>query len=82
MEDLEGLSLVDLRLVAKKWGIKGVTGYRKQELLEFLRKEQKKQEEPVSAAEEEPAAVEEEPAAVEKEPAGHQISEKNSVVSE
>lgn len=75
MEDLEGLSLVDLRLVAKKWGIKGVTGYRKQELLEFLRKEQKKQEEPVSAAEEEPAAVE-------KEPAGHQISEKNSVVSE
>lgn len=75
MEDLEGLSLVDLRLVAKKWGIKGVTGYRKQELLEFLRKEQKKQEEPASAAEEEPAAVE-------KEPAGRQISEKNSVVSE
>ena len=40
MEDLESLSLVDLRLVAKKWGIKGVTAYRKQELLEFLKEEQ------------------------------------------
>lgn len=40
--ELEGLSLVDLRLQAKKWGIKGVTGYRKQELLELLKEEQKK----------------------------------------
>lgn len=47
MEDLESLSLVDLRLVAKKWGIKGVTAYRKQELLEFLKEEQKKQGEPL-----------------------------------
>ena len=44
MEELESLSLVDLRLVAKKWGIKGVTAYRKQELLEILREQQKKQQ--------------------------------------
>ena len=52
MEDLESLSLVDLRLVAKKWGIKGVTAYRKQELLEFLKEEQKKQGGAVSDAKE------------------------------
>lgn len=45
MEELEGLSLVDLRLVAKKWGVKGVTAYRKQELLDFLKEEQKKHQE-------------------------------------
>lgn len=44
MEKLEGLSLVDLRLVAKKMGIKGVTSYRKQELLDLLNEEQKKLE--------------------------------------
>lgn len=40
MEQLEGLSLVDLRLVAKKMGVKGVTGYRKQELLDLLKEKQ------------------------------------------
>lgn len=44
MENLEGLSLVDLRLVAKKMGIKSVTSYRKQELLDLLKEEQKKRE--------------------------------------
>lgn len=34
MSEYEKLSLVDLRLAAKKLGIKGVTGYRKQELLD------------------------------------------------
>ena len=34
MEELEGLSLVDLRLIAKKMGVKSVTAYRKQELAE------------------------------------------------
>ncbi|MDD7403517.1 MAG: transcription termination factor Rho [Butyribacter sp.] len=43
MENLESLSLVDLRLLAKKMGIKGVTGYRKQELLDLLKEETKKQ---------------------------------------
>ena len=57
MEDLEGLSLVDLRLVAKKWGLKGITAYRKQELLELLKEEQAKRQE--SPAEEQKAPVEE-----------------------
>jgi len=43
MEDLEGLSLVDLRLVAKKMGVKGVTSYRKQELLDLLKEKQKEE---------------------------------------
>lgn len=36
-EDYEGLSLVELRLAAKKLGIKSVTSYRKQELLNVVR---------------------------------------------
>ena len=55
MEDLEGLSLVDLRLVAKKWGLKGVTAYRKQELLEFLKEEQKKRQESTAEEQKVPA---------------------------
>ena len=43
MEDLEGLSLVDLRLIAKKMGVKGVTSYRKQELLDLLKEKQKEE---------------------------------------
>ena len=41
MEELEGLSLVDLRLIAKKMGVKSVTAYRKQELLDLLKEKQK-----------------------------------------
>ena len=59
MEELEGLSLVDLRLVAKKWGLKGVTAYRKQELLEFLKAEQEKRQKTADA----PAAEKEQKAA-------------------
>ena len=36
-EDFEGLSLVELRLAAKRLGIKSVTSYRKKELLEVVR---------------------------------------------
>lgn len=43
MEELEGLSLVDLRLVAKKMGVKSVTSYRKQELLDLLKEKQKEE---------------------------------------
>lgn len=71
MEDLESLSLVDLRLVAKKWGIKGVTAYRKQELLEFLKEEQKKQGGAVSDAKEGASAAG-------KEPAGRLVPERNA----
>ncbi len=45
MENLEKLSLVDLRLMAKKMEMKGVTGYRKQELVDLLTGELKKREE-------------------------------------
>lgn len=58
MEELEGLSLVDLRLVAKKMGVKSVTSYRKQELLDLLKEKQK---------EENAAKVSEEKTAVQKE---------------
>lgn len=58
MEELEGLSLVDLRLVAKKMGVKSVTSYRKQELLDLLKEKQK---------EENAAKVSEEKAADQKE---------------
>lgn len=42
MEKLEEMSLVELRLYAKKLGVKSVTSYRKQELLDLLKEEQKK----------------------------------------
>lgn len=89
MQHLEDLSLVDLRLVAKKWGIKGVTAYRKQELLEFLKDEQKKRggdsaeikEEPAPEVTEEPAdSLKEEISASEKEYKGRQMSEKNDLI--
>ena len=88
MQHLEDLSLVDLRLVAKKWGIKGVTAYRKQELLEFLKDEQKKRggdsaeikEEPAPEVTEEPAdSLKEEISASEKEYKGRQMPEKNDL---
>lgn len=44
MENLEGLSLVELRLYAKKIGVKSVTSYRKQQLLDLLKDEQNKAE--------------------------------------
>lgn len=88
MQHLEDLSLVDLRLVAKKWGIKGVTAYRKQELLEFLKDEQKKRggdsaeikEEPAPEVTEEPAdSLKEEISDSEKEYKGRQMPEKNDL---
>ncbi|MCD7825146.1 MAG: transcription termination factor Rho [Clostridiaceae bacterium] len=42
MEELEGLSLTELRQVAKEMGIKGITALRKQELYDFLVKAQQK----------------------------------------
>ncbi len=44
MEELEKLSLVELRLAAKKMGVKSVTTYKKQELLEELKKLQKEEQ--------------------------------------
>ena len=52
MENLEKLSLVDLRLMAKKMEMKGVTGYRKQELVDLLTGELKKREEKENAVKE------------------------------
>ncbi len=59
MEVLEGLSLVDLRLVAKKMGVKSVTSYRKQELLDLLKekqKEEQKEENTIKVSEEKAAS--------------------------
>lgn len=61
MEELEGLSLVDLRLMAKKMGVKGVTGYRKQELLELLKEKQREISAEKETVEENTKPVETEP---------------------
>jgi len=53
MEELEGLSVADLRLVARKMGVKGVTGYRKQELLNLLKEMQQETEQKTKQKEEE-----------------------------
>ncbi len=52
MEELEGLSVADLRLVARKMGVKGVTGYRKQELLNLLGEMQQEAEQKTKQKEE------------------------------
>lgn len=46
MDELEEMSLVELRLYAKKIGIKSVTSYRKQELIEVIRETDQKKQEP------------------------------------
>ena len=43
MEELEGLSLVELRIMAKNMGIKSVTSYRKKELYDLIVAQKKKE---------------------------------------
>lgn len=97
MEELEGLSLVDLRLVAKKMGVKSVTSYRKQELLDLL-KEKQKEENAAKVSEEKTAdqkesvkgkgravgkeKAEKKEAATEKKEAAQERAEKKEVTAE
>ncbi|HBI62066.1 MAG TPA: transcription termination factor Rho [Lachnospiraceae bacterium] len=80
MEDLEGLSLVDLRLVAKKMGVKSVTSYRKQELLDLLKEKQK--EESAAKVSEEKTADKKESAKGKRKTTGKEKAEKKETVTE
>ena len=80
MEDLEGLSLVDLRLVAKKMGVKSVTSYRKQELLDLLKEKQK--EESAAKVSEEKTADKKESAKGKRKTTGKEKAEKKETATE
>ncbi len=77
--DLEGLSLAELREVAKKMGLKGISAYRKQELFDLLSKEQEKPEEQ-EAKEEEPEATEEQPEEQEEQSEAQEAPERQQEV--
>lgn len=80
MEDLEGLSLVDLRLVAKKMGVKSVTSYRKQELLDLLKEKQK--EESAAKVSEEKTVDKKESAKGKRKTTGKEKAEKKETATE
>ncbi len=59
MEDLEKMSLVELRLAGRSMGMKNVTTFKKQELLEQIRRLQQEQEKAEGKQAEEPKQEEE-----------------------